>query len=232
MVETKNMAIEAIIRDSIDVQKLGLAFVATEYSTSLGRIDILAEDESGNNIPIEIKIGSAGDSAIGQLLGYMKALGVEHGIIIANEFSARVKAIAPSLGIKLYPFCFDVIISGESVIFTEDNMDTDIEPDHVEGFIGACCDKGGFIEPGTFYHAYTRWHKEIYGSLPKEEQRSITKDHTLHGFGNEARKTYDNSHLWDGRNSIKCYTGISLRNTSGNLSVYPEYVDNHWHEIT
>ena len=234
MVDTKNMAIEAIIRDSIDVRKLGLTFLATEHSTPLGRIDILAEDESGNNIPIEIKIGSAGDSAIGQILGYMKALGVDHGIIMANEFSERVKAIAPSLGIKLYPFRFDVIISGESVVLTDDEISriSDTESDRVQKFIEACCGKGGFIEPRTFHHAYTRWHKETYGAPPEEDMMDITKHRTRHGFGKEARKAGRNSYLWDDRNSIKCYTGIHLNNTSGNLSVYPDYVDTHWHEIT
>ena len=106
------------------------------------------------------------------------------------------------------------------------------EADRPEAFINECCERGGFIEPGTFHHAYTKWHELKYGVPPKEEQGDITKAHGRYGFSKGPRKTYDNSYLWDGRVSIKCYTGVSLRNTSGNLSVYPDYVDAHWHEIT
>ena len=106
------------------------------------------------------------------------------------------------------------------------------EADRPEAFINECCERGGFIEPGTFHHAYTKWHELKYGVPPREEQGDITKAHSRYGFSKGPRKTYDNDHLWDGRATIKCYTGISLRNTDGNLSVYPDYVDTHWHEIT
>lgn len=59
--KTKNLAIEGIVRDNIDVRKMGLTLVGKEYMTPLGRIDILATDGNGNKIPIEIKIGCAGD---------------------------------------------------------------------------------------------------------------------------------------------------------------------------
>jgi P4 family phage/plasmid primase-like protien len=106
------------------------------------------------------------------------------------------------------------------------------EADRPEAFINECCERGGFIDPGTFHHAYTKWHELKYGVPPKEEQGDITKAHGRYGFSKGPRKTYDNNYLWDGRYNIKCYTGVSLKNTPGNLSVYPDYVDAHWHEIT
>ena len=106
------------------------------------------------------------------------------------------------------------------------------EADRPEAFINECCERWGFIEPGTFHHAYTKWHEQKYDVPPKEEQGDITKAHGRYGFSKGPRKTYDNSYLWDDRNSVKCYTGVSLKNTAGNLSVYPDYVDAHWHEIT
>lgn len=117
MQQNKNLAIEATIRDSIDVQNLGLTLIGTEYKTTLGRIDILAKDENDNKIPIEIKVGTAGDSSIGQILGYMTAIGATQGIIMANEFSERVKAISENLGIKLCTYQIDVIVCDESVIY-------------------------------------------------------------------------------------------------------------------
>jgi phage/plasmid-associated DNA primase len=106
------------------------------------------------------------------------------------------------------------------------------EADRPEAFINECCERGGFIDPGTFHHAYSRWHEEKYGVPAREEQGDITKAHSRYGFSKGTRKTYNNSHLWDDRNSIKCYTGVSLKNTPANLSVYPDFVDAHWHEIT
>lgn len=106
------------------------------------------------------------------------------------------------------------------------------EADRPEAFINECCERGGFIEPGTFHHAYAKWHEEKYGVPPREEQGDITKAHSRYGFSKGTRKTYNNSHLWDDKNAIKCYTGVSLKNTPANLSIYPDWVDTHWHEIT
>lgn len=178
--KTKNLAIEGIIRDSIDVKKLGLTFVGKEYSTPLGRIDILAADGDGNKIPIEIKIGCAGDSAVGQVLGYMQAVGATRGIIMANEFSKRVEAVSPSLGIDLYPFRFDVIVSGESVVSSHGDIEA-MKPDtntpnipniqeRLNMFTEECCDRtpNQCIEVRGFYHAFDIWHEEKYGVyIPK-----------------------------------------------------------------
>lgn len=74
-----------------------------EYQTEAGRIDILARDDSGFLVVIEIKAGKAKDSAIGQLLGYM---GCAHefesqksvrGILVASDFDKRVIYAAKNL---------------------------------------------------------------------------------------------------------------------------------------
>lgn len=95
---------ESDVRDLIDEKALNLKIIGKEYVTEIGRIDILCENQDGNKIPIEIKLSTANDSAIGQLLGYMKAIGAKNGIIIAQDFHPRVKYIAKDHNIKLIQY--------------------------------------------------------------------------------------------------------------------------------
>lgn len=98
---------ESTVRDAIDVSDFGLSMVDKEYTTSLGRIDILAKDGNDDLIPIEVKLGEATDGAVGQILGYMKSIGASRGILIAAEFSKRVRAISKDLDIDLIPYTLD-----------------------------------------------------------------------------------------------------------------------------
>ncbi len=82
-----------------------------EYQTEAGRIDILAKDQTGGFVVIEIKAGKAKDSAIGQLLGYMGCLSSSkeqpkvRGILIASSFDARAIYAAKGLpNVKLVKY--------------------------------------------------------------------------------------------------------------------------------
>lgn len=84
----------------------GLVLVenGNEYPTDVGRVDLLAKDKQGNNVVIELKVGKAKDSALGQLLGYMGCIALsstEHiqtrGILVASEFEQRVVYAARGL---------------------------------------------------------------------------------------------------------------------------------------
>jgi len=65
-----------------------------EYQTDAGRVDILAVDKQKNLVVVEIKAGTAKDSALGQLLGYMGCLSAKsknvRGILVASKFDERV----------------------------------------------------------------------------------------------------------------------------------------------
>lgn len=87
-----------------------------EFTTDIGRIDILAIDKKGGLVVIELKAGKAKDDALGQLLGYMgfvssniakgKAL---RGYIIANDFDERLKygvKSLPNVKLKAYKVNF------------------------------------------------------------------------------------------------------------------------------
>jgi len=103
MIVTKYLS-ESDVRDQIDVEKLGLSLVRREYTTHLGRIDILAKDSDDKYVPIEVKLGEAADSSVGQILGYMEAVKADRGIIITAGFSKRVKSINKMLNIDLVPY--------------------------------------------------------------------------------------------------------------------------------
>lgn len=78
-------------------QGLTLHDDGVEYHTDAGRIDILAIDNDGQLVVIEVKAGKAKDNAMGQILGYMGCLSDRHGnakgirgILVAAEFDDRV----------------------------------------------------------------------------------------------------------------------------------------------
>lgn len=94
-------------------QGLSLVTGGIEYQTAAGRIDLLTKDDVGRLAVIELKVGKAGDAALGQLLGYMGCLSVEmpnvRGILVASDFDARVMHAArglPSVKLLKYRLSF------------------------------------------------------------------------------------------------------------------------------
>jgi hypothetical protein len=72
---------------------------------AVGIIDLLAVDKVGTFVVIELKAGKAADGVCGQILGYMAWVGKElaggkkvRGIIVASEFSDRLKYAADAVG--------------------------------------------------------------------------------------------------------------------------------------
>lgn len=74
----------------------GLKFVGRQVVTAVGRLDILAESASGQRVIIELKVGEAKDSAIGQVARYMGWYATTDGkrpraILIAEEFPQSIR---------------------------------------------------------------------------------------------------------------------------------------------
>jgi len=95
--------------------------IATQYSTDLGPIDILARDKSNHDwVVIELKKGKSSDAVVGQLLRYMgwvkkhRATGSENvrGIIVTSAPDDRIKyamLVSPSVSFYTYKVSFDLV---------------------------------------------------------------------------------------------------------------------------
>jgi hypothetical protein len=95
--------------------------VATQYSTGVGPIDVLARDKSSHDwVVIELKRGRTSDVVVGQLLRYMgwvkkhKATGCENvrGIIITSVPDDRIKyamLVSGNISFYTYKVSFDLV---------------------------------------------------------------------------------------------------------------------------
>jgi endonuclease len=88
----------------------GLKFVGRQVKTDVGRIDLMAEDSAGARVIIELKVGEAKDSAIGQIARYIgwytKTDGKPaRGLLIAQSFPDGTKYAAAAIpGLKLVSY--------------------------------------------------------------------------------------------------------------------------------
>lgn len=91
--------IEDHLVNNLDILESGLRLVARQYNTGVGRVDILAEDRSGSRVIVELKVGEARDSVIGQVARYVGWFAREDGqpprsIIVASGFPEGVRYAA------------------------------------------------------------------------------------------------------------------------------------------
>ena len=108
--------LQAALRGNIEQLEQGLVIVdgGAERTTRAGRLDILAQDDDGNLVVIELKAGRATSGSIEQVLSYMSAVEEEdgksvRGLIVAGAFSDRIILAAravPNLNLVTYSFQF------------------------------------------------------------------------------------------------------------------------------
>jgi len=63
--------VEEFIAANLGGLEEGLTLVDRQVETEAGRIDILARDRTGTPVIVELKVGEAGDRAVGQLARYL-----------------------------------------------------------------------------------------------------------------------------------------------------------------
>jgi len=108
--------LQAALRRSIGQLEAGLEIIdgGTERVVASGRIDILARDQTGSSVVIELKAVRAPRDAVAQTLAYMGDVqqetgGSVRGILVAPDFDARAVSAArvvPSLSLMTYRFSF------------------------------------------------------------------------------------------------------------------------------
>ena len=92
---------EHLIRNLETIEK-GLRLIDRQVRIEVGIVDILAEDISGRRVVIELKVGEAKDSAVGQIARYLGWYGQKdrkppRGILIAAEFPDPVRYAATAV---------------------------------------------------------------------------------------------------------------------------------------
>lgn len=88
----------------------GLKLTGRQVKIDIGRIDLLAEDATGARVVIELKVGEAKDSAVGQIARYMgwysrQDSRAARGILIAGSFPDGTRYAASAIpGLQLLAY--------------------------------------------------------------------------------------------------------------------------------
>ena len=103
--------IEDQLVHQLDALEDGLTFVGRQVKCDVGRVDIAGRGADGATVVVELKVGEAKDSAIGQIARYMgwhqqqQVAGTVRGILVASDFPEGVQYAAlamPNLALRRY----------------------------------------------------------------------------------------------------------------------------------
>ena len=110
-----SISLERDIEDQLvyqlDALEEGLTFVGRQVKCDVGRVDIEGRGADGATVVVELKVGEAKDSAIGQIARYMgwhqqqQSAGTVRGILVASDFPEGVQCAAvavPNLALRRY----------------------------------------------------------------------------------------------------------------------------------
>ena len=108
-----SISLERDIEDQLvyqlDALEEGLTFVGRQVTCDVGRVDIVGRGADGATVVVELKVGEAKDSAIGQIARYMgwhqQGAGTVRGILVASDFPEGVQYAAramPNLILRRY----------------------------------------------------------------------------------------------------------------------------------
>ena len=109
--------LENYIAANPDVLESGLTLVKQQYTTPVGRIDILFHDRHGNYLVVETKKGMESDKVIGQISRYMGYLEQgenkrTRGLIVASDADDRLKfglyTLNGKVKLKYYKVSFSI----------------------------------------------------------------------------------------------------------------------------
>ena len=101
--------IEDQLVHQLDALEEGLTYVGRQVTCDVGRVDIVGRGADGATVVVELKVGEAKDSDIGQIARYMgwhqQGAGTIRGILVASDFPEGVQYAAramPNLTLRRY----------------------------------------------------------------------------------------------------------------------------------
>ena len=106
--------LQALLADQIETLGLGWRLVRREYPTAIGPVDILAKDDSGGTVAVEIKRRGEIDG-VEQLTRYLELLNRDplltpvRGVFAAQEIKPQAKVLALDRGIDCVTLDYDAL---------------------------------------------------------------------------------------------------------------------------
>lgn len=116
--------LQELLAEQIELVGEGHSLVRREYMTAIGPVDILAKDESGRSIAIEIK-RRGGVDGVEQLTRYLELMNRDpvlapvQGIFAAQEIKPQARTLAEDRGIRCLVLDYDAMrgMEDENTLF-------------------------------------------------------------------------------------------------------------------
>ena len=115
-VQVLERVLEDILEHNLEELEQGLKLVGRQFSTAVGPIDLLAQDQNGAYVVIELKRGRTGDRVIGQVARYLgwvterMARGNKkkvRAIVVGREYDAGFASAITQFG-NISPYTYDI----------------------------------------------------------------------------------------------------------------------------
>ncbi len=106
--------LQALLADNIHVLGDGFKLMRREYPTAIGPVDILARDQDGAPVAVEIK-RRGGVDGVEQLTRYLELLGRDplleglSGVFAAQEITRQARTLATDRGIRCVVLDYDAL---------------------------------------------------------------------------------------------------------------------------
>jgi hypothetical protein len=106
--------LQALLADQIETLGIGWRLVRREYPTAIGPVDILAKDDAGGTVAVEIKRRGEIDG-VEQLTRYLELLNRDpllspvRGVFAAQEIKPQAKVLAADRGIDCVTLDYDAL---------------------------------------------------------------------------------------------------------------------------